>query len=438
MDEIERKRLIRELNDLHKGLISFERRKERRKTTTYTESQIKSLDSFRRRLKQKYRWNKDTIARYGGDILIKVLGQEWDVFNYSLSLNMNPDRFIAINKAIEILETTIKELESFIVPISDWQDIKVTEQPKEQSKTKVEQMVPTIAPIQLFDAMQFHPRIIEASKSLFIDKHYSIAIEKAVISLILFIKEKTGFPKDKSTGRELDCRKLMTKVFNENDPIIALNKLKRDIDKDEQEGFRFLYMGASIGIRNPKVHSLAKLDDPYKTLQYLSLISILIKRAEEGELIKTRSPRKKWDEISLFDDVRKNCSHEIVDVITELYRFSTINADKLYWGTGATYGSFTFHKLKDKTKISVFSVFSTGSICFNFGYIKDKVDENILKSFRAKLNEIAGIRIDKDAITAYRWPEFNLSALKEPKTIKTLQDAVLSLCKQIDNVKEQT
>ena len=68
--------------------------------------------------------------------------------------------------------------------------------------------------------------------------------------------------------------------------MIILNALKNDVDRDEQEGFRFLYMGTSVGIRNPKVHSLVKLKDPYKALQYLSLISILIKRAEEGELVK--------------------------------------------------------------------------------------------------------------------------------------------------------
>lgn len=269
MDEIERRQLLKELNDLHKGLTSFERRKEKRKTITYTESQIKSLDALRQKLRQKYRWNKEAISKYGSDSSIKVLGQEWDVFDYSLSLNMTPDRFNALDKAIQIVESTIREIKSISIPVLDWRDIKVTEQPKEQAKKTVPIVVP----------MQLHPKVVEVSKSLFETGHYSQAIFEAFKVVNNSVKEKTGLG--------LDGKDLMAKVFREEDPVIKLNELKTQSDKDEQEGFMFLYMGAMVGIRNPKAHETVIQKDPYKTLEYLALASLLMRRVEEGTLSKT-------------------------------------------------------------------------------------------------------------------------------------------------------
>lgn len=261
MDEIERRQLLKELNDLYKGLTSFERRKDKRKTMTYTESQIKSLDALRQKLKQIHRWNKETISKYGGDTSIKVLGQKWDVFNYSLSLNMAPDRFIALDKAIHIVESAIREIKSVSIPVLDWRDIKVTKRPKEQAKETN----------SLFDTMQLHPKIIEASESLFKDGHYASAILEAFKAVENFVKQKTGLS---SYGKQL-----MAQAFNEENPLIRIEEAGK-FDKDVQEGFKFLFMGATVGIRNPKAHQRIIQKDPFITLEYLGFASFLIKRIE--------------------------------------------------------------------------------------------------------------------------------------------------------------
>ncbi len=127
-------------------------------------------------------------------------------------------------------------------------------------------------PIQLFDSMQFHLRIIEVSRELFKDKHYRDAIYRAFVEVNNFVKHKA---KSQEAGRSL-----MSTVFRLESPIIQLNSLKTQSDKDEQEGFMFLYMGAMEGIRNPKAHENIIQDDPYKALKYLSLASLLIETAE--------------------------------------------------------------------------------------------------------------------------------------------------------------
>lgn len=136
-------------------------------------------------------------------------------------------------------------------------------------------------PNYLFDKMQFHPRVITASKSLFESGHYAQAIFEAFKAVNNFIKQKTGL--------NLDGKQLMAKAFNEKGPVIKLNELKTQSDRDEQEGFKFLFMGAMVGIRNPKAHDDVVQTDPYRTLEYLGFASLLMKRAEEG---KVKRPRK--------------------------------------------------------------------------------------------------------------------------------------------------
>ena len=131
----------------------------------------------------------------------------------------------------------------------------------------------------LFDKMQLHPRVIEVSKSLFETRHYSQAIFEAFKAVNNFVKQKSGLP--------LDGKDLMSKAFNEDKPIIKLNELLTPSDHDEQEGFRFLFMGAMVGIRNPKAHDNIVQTDPYRTLEYLSFASLLMRRAEEGKVVTT-------------------------------------------------------------------------------------------------------------------------------------------------------
>jgi len=127
----------------------------------------------------------------------------------------------------------------------------------------------------LFDKMQFHPKILEASESLFKTKHYAQAILEAFKAVNNFVKQKTGLA--------LDGKDLMAQVFNKEDPIIKLNELRTQSERDEQEGFRFLFMGAMVGIRNPKAHDIVVQEDPYKTLEYLGFASLLLKKIDFWE-----------------------------------------------------------------------------------------------------------------------------------------------------------
>ena len=125
--------------------------------------------------------------------------------------------------------------------------------------------------------LNLHQKVCEVSLDLFKNGHYSEAIFEASKALNNFIKEKANI-----TNKDL--ANAMAKAFDEKNPLIKLNELKTQSDKDEQEGFKFLFMGAMKGIRNPRGHETIELNDPKIALEYLAFISLLFRRAVEGKL----------------------------------------------------------------------------------------------------------------------------------------------------------
>lgn len=125
--------------------------------------------------------------------------------------------------------------------------------------------------------IDLHPKVKEYSLDLFNDGHYAPAIFEAVKGLNNYVKTKAGIT-------DKDLSDAMAKAFNENNPIIKLNSLRTQSEIDEQKGFKFLYMGAMTGIRNPKAHTNIIQVDKNRTLEYLAFLSLLFRRVEEGKL----------------------------------------------------------------------------------------------------------------------------------------------------------
>ena len=128
--------------------------------------------------------------------------------------------------------------------------------------------------LRLFNDRKLHKSVAFAAKKLFKDGHYSQAIFEACKLLNKKVQEKSGL--------EEDGKKLMLKAFSVNNPLLKLNENSTQSDKDEQEGFMHLFAGVIQGVRNPKGHELMNLEDPYRTLDYLSFISLLFYRLDES------------------------------------------------------------------------------------------------------------------------------------------------------------
>ncbi|MDD3976399.1 MAG: TIGR02391 family protein [Candidatus ainarchaeum sp.] len=140
----------------------------------------------------------------------------------------------------------------------------------------------------IYDQLEIHPEIKNVSESLFKTEHYSEAIEASFKQIILLIKEKTNYPKDKNNESELDGAKLMREVFNlsKKTPLLKLNSLVTQTDINEQEGFMNIFVGAVQGIRNPKAHANLNLKDPQKAIEYILFASLLARKIDESKLNK--------------------------------------------------------------------------------------------------------------------------------------------------------
>jgi uncharacterized protein (TIGR02391 family) len=119
-----------------------------------------------------------------------------------------------------------------------------------------------------------HPLILAVSDARFTDGHYADAIFAAFRAIETRVRELSGLD---ATGKDL-----MARAFNGNPPPINM-KVQPGLSGDnEQEGFRFLFMGAIVGIRNPKGHDEVRQDDPVRALEYLAFASLLMRRLDDA------------------------------------------------------------------------------------------------------------------------------------------------------------
>ena len=129
-----------------------------------------------------------------------------------------------------------------------------------------------------FDERNIHSKIEYVSKRLFDDGHYAQATFEAYK---LLDRQVAHYAKTSESGE-----KLMMKAFSEDSPLIELTDLSTTSKKDEQRGYKFIFAGSVVAIRNPRGHEFGMKDSPTECLDYLSLASMLLRRLE-----RTRNPQ---------------------------------------------------------------------------------------------------------------------------------------------------
>jgi uncharacterized protein (TIGR02391 family) len=76
---------------------------------------------------------------------------------------------------------------------------------------------------------------------------------------------------------------LMMEAFKEDAPKIQLTPCITTTERDEQRGYRFLFAGAAVGIRNPRGHEAVVADDLETCLSHLSFATMLLRRLDRAE-----------------------------------------------------------------------------------------------------------------------------------------------------------
>jgi uncharacterized protein (TIGR02391 family) len=76
----------------------------------------------------------------------------------------------------------------------------------------------------------------------------------------------------------------MSRAFAESRPLIVLADLSTKTGQDIQAGYRFLFMGATQGIRNPDAHERFKALDAEEALETLAFASVLMRRLDDAQI----------------------------------------------------------------------------------------------------------------------------------------------------------
>jgi uncharacterized protein (TIGR02391 family) len=122
-----------------------------------------------------------------------------------------------------------------------------------------------------------HRLVVDTSGRQFANGHY----DDAVFNALKAVEDRV---KRLSSKSEIGKR-LMTYVFNENAPTLDITSPKADNDQkaDEREGFKFLFMGAAQGIRNPRGHGGDLDTQEDEATEMLALASLLMRALDRAE-----------------------------------------------------------------------------------------------------------------------------------------------------------
>jgi uncharacterized protein (TIGR02391 family) len=115
-----------------------------------------------------------------------------------------------------------------------------------------------------------HPRVVELVKDRFVSGHYSDALITSLKEINVIVKEKVRV----ATGKEQDGPSLMRTAFKLENPVIKLNSLTTQSEKDEQQGYCDLFAGAMEALRNPLSHSNIEItkEDAIHKLFFVSML----------------------------------------------------------------------------------------------------------------------------------------------------------------------
>jgi uncharacterized protein (TIGR02391 family) len=122
-----------------------------------------------------------------------------------------------------------------------------------------------------FEVRDIHEALPAKVRKLFDDAHYA----EATVEACKFLDGQVR----KLAKLGLSGEKLMMDAFSEAKAVLRLNGLGSVSEKDEQRGYKFIFAGTFVGIRNPRSHESIK-DVVGTCLDHLSLVSHLLRRLE--------------------------------------------------------------------------------------------------------------------------------------------------------------
>ena len=135
----------------------------------------------------------------------------------------------------------------------------------------------------LYDELITDQSLRTATRNLYSNRHYAQAVEEACKCLNHTVKARSG--------EKLDGVELMQRAFSEKSPILRINQLSTESEKNEQSGYQMIMAGLMRGVRNPRAHEPQHRDDSNGALELLVLVNHLLQVIARSK--RTRKRKRK-------------------------------------------------------------------------------------------------------------------------------------------------
>lgn len=132
----------------------------------------------------------------------------------------------------------------------------------------------------IYDSVITDPALRLATRRLFKDGHYPEAVGKAYTVVNNTVKKRS-----KTTHDGVD---LMNHAFGEKAPVLAITPRKTESQKNEHNGYRLIFGGVMLGIRNPHHHEHDLRDEPDTALEMLVMANHLLRVTHRAKKTKSK------------------------------------------------------------------------------------------------------------------------------------------------------
>lgn len=218
------------------------------------------------------------------------------------------------------------------------------------------------------------PELKSACVGRFEVGNYSDAVRNAFVVLESRLQKLAGI-------RAKGARQLIQAAFHEESGKLA--KAMTD-NVGERVALRELYSGAFGWFRNRAMHHQVAYSIG-ECRAILLLVNLLLKM-----LPPLVPDRPIWDRRTFLAKAGQSNEPAVLTIMEELLRFAEVEADKVSWGRGQQYGSFTFKIRAREALVSVYTVWTGGSVSFRLNDIRKKLSKEILRDFVGRLKGVRG------------------------------------------------
>lgn len=125
-----------------------------------------------------------------------------------------------------------------------------------------------------FQGRRIHPEVLKYCSTELLQDNYFHAVFEATKGLAQRIRDASGI--------DADGAALIDRVFSIERPLLAINTLRTETEKNEHKGFAALLKGCFVAVRNPLAHEPKILwEGEDDAADYLSLISLLHRKLDD-------------------------------------------------------------------------------------------------------------------------------------------------------------